>query len=71
MFEMTMLGAVLATVIALLVTTRLPRRQPTLYDSEVSEGKILVGVERPLAGSLEELARALTARGNGQLKTIA
>jgi hypothetical protein len=43
-FELTMLGSILATVLTLLVTAKLPG-QPTLYDPEVADGKILVGVE--------------------------
>src|SRR5262249_49902900 len=53
MFELTMLGAILATVIALLVTTNLPRRRPALYDPEVSAGQILVGIENPADTSVE------------------
>ena len=45
-FEMTMLGAILATVITLIVTAGLGRRMPTLYDPEVTNGKILVGDRR-------------------------
>jgi Protein of unknown function (DUF3341) len=44
MFELTMLGGILAAVITLLVTARLVRRRPALYDAAVSEGQILVGV---------------------------
>ncbi len=46
-FEMTMLGGILATVGALIVTAGLARRVPALYDPEVTSGKILVGVESP------------------------
>jgi ActD protein len=45
MFELTMLGAIVATVFTLFVTAKLPRRVPRLYDPEVTNGKILVGVE--------------------------
>jgi hypothetical protein len=44
MFEMTMLGAILATVATLLVTS-LGRRRARIYDPEISDGYILVGVE--------------------------
>jgi len=67
MFEMTMLGAILATVVTLLVAGRLVRRRPALYDPQVSEGKILVGVENP--SRAEELERALAAAG-GTIKRI-
>jgi hypothetical protein len=59
MFELTMLGAIVATVFTLFVTAKLPGRVPTLYDPEVTNGRILVGVdgardaaavERALAG---------------------
>jgi hypothetical protein len=46
-FEMTMLSAIVATVITLLVTAGLPSRGGTLYDRAVSDGYILVGVENP------------------------
>jgi hypothetical protein len=67
-FELTMLFAVLSTVVTLLVTAQLPRRRPRLYDPAVSEGRILVGLEDPSV-PMDALARALTVRG-GQLKTI-
>lgn len=43
-YELTMLGAILATLVTLLVSTRLPNWRPQLYDPEVSRGKILVGL---------------------------
>src|SRR6478672_7773257 len=42
-FELTMLGAILTTVVSLLVTSRLPTRKRALYDLEIAAGKILVG----------------------------
>ena len=68
LFELTMLFAILATVATMLVTARLPRRRQRLYDPQVSDGYILVGVE---GGEVtEELERALAADGLGQVKTI-
>jgi hypothetical protein len=67
-FELTMLFAVLSTVVTLLVTAQLPRRRPRLYDPAVSEGAILVGVEDSSVPQ-DALERALTVRG-GQFKTI-
>jgi ActD protein len=46
-FELTMLGAIIATVGTLIVTAGLGRRLPGLYDPAVSSGKILVGVAAP------------------------
>lgn len=37
-----MLGAILATVVTLVVSGLLPSRGQTLYDREVTDGKILV-----------------------------
>jgi Protein of unknown function (DUF3341) len=45
MFEMTMLGAILATVVSLFITAELPTTESKVYDVEVSQGKILVAVE--------------------------
>jgi hypothetical protein len=67
MFELTMLGAILATVISLLITAALPRRQPPLYDTAVSDGLILVGIEQAGSASPDALRQALAAAG-GQLK---
>ena len=68
MFEMTMLGAILATVATLLVTGGLVRRKPALYDPEVTNGKILVGVDNP--PRVEDVERALVAAGSPQIKRI-
>jgi ActD protein len=47
MFELTMLFAILAAVITLLVTAGLPGRRSALYDARVMDGQILVGVVNP------------------------
>ena len=60
-FEMTMLSAIIATVITLLITAGLPSRGGRLYDPEVSDGYILVGVENPADG--ERLESALEMHG--------
>jgi Protein of unknown function (DUF3341) len=70
MFEMTMLFAILATVGTLLVTTKLPRRQPKMYDAEVADGKILVGIEEPSL-PVEKIEQALTIQPGTSIKTIA
>jgi len=57
MFELTMLGGILAAVITLLVTARLVRRRPAFYDAAVSDGQILVGVAA--AGDPATVERAL------------
>lgn len=67
-FEMTMLGAILATVTTLFITAKLPNRGPRLYDPEISDGYILVGVENPADAARLEPALAV---GGGRVKTIA
>ena len=57
MFELTMLGGILATVMTLLVTSQLVRRRPAFYDPAVSDGQILVGVAAP--GDPAAVERAL------------
>lgn len=66
-FEMTMLSAIIATVITLLVTAGLPSRGGKLYDPEVSDGYILVGVEHPSDAPRLESALALDG---GRVKNI-
>jgi ActD protein len=67
-FELTMLGAILATVITLVVTARLGRGS-TIYDPAVSDGKILVGVEHDSQDRLRDVERALSA-APGEIKAI-
>jgi hypothetical protein len=70
MFELTMLGAILAAVATLIVTAGLGRRRPALYDPAVTDGKILVGVENPDQAAVPDLQRALLINPNITLKTI-
>ena len=69
-FEITMLGAILATVGTLVVTAGLMRRRPALYDPAVSDGKILVGLENPNESRIKDLEAALVGSSTGSLKTI-
>jgi hypothetical protein len=68
-FELTMLGAIVATVATLVVTAGLGRSS-TLYDAAVSDGKILVGVENPPDSAVGELETALGAVPEAQVKKI-
>ena len=61
MFELTMLGGILAAVATLLVTAGLPGRRPALYDPEIMDGSILVGVDNPPDAAVVE--RALNVPG--------
>ena len=66
-FEMTMLSAIIATVITLLITAGLPSKGGKMYDPEVSDGYILVGVENPSDGARLEPALALEG---GRVKRV-
>ncbi len=71
MFELTMLGAITATVATLVVSALLPSRGRTLYDPEVTtDGKILVGVENPPEGSVRDLEQSLGAPPGARVKTV-
>jgi len=70
MFEMTMLGAILATVVTLLVTAKLPMREPVLYDPDVADGKILVGVSHPREAAVGAIEGALAAGGAPEVKRV-
>jgi hypothetical protein len=68
-FEMTMLGAILATVIGLVMTAGLGRRVG-FYDPEVTDGSILVGVENPAPDRIADLQKALESPPGARIKTI-
>ena len=68
-FELTMLGAILATVVTLIVTAGLGRGGK-LYDPAVSDGKILVGVENPPDARVDDLRKALSAAPGAELKSL-
>ena len=68
-FELTMLGAILATVVTLIVTARLGRGS-SLYDPAVSQGKILVGVEHDSDARLKDVETALNAAPGGEIKVV-
>lgn len=66
MFEMTMLGAILATVVTLFITALAPgRSRARFYDPEISDGYILVGVED---ASDEERTADVLASVGGRVK---
>lgn len=70
MFELTMLGGILATVFALFITARLPSRGAALYDPEVADGKILVGVKDPNGDTIPALTHALRVDVDTQVKRL-
>lgn len=68
MYELAMLGAILATIVAFLVSARLPHYGKRLYDPEVTNGKILVGVTDPDRDSGGEIEQRLQQEGAEQVK---
>ena len=70
-FELTMLGSILATVATLVVSALLPAKGGSLYDPAVTvEGKRLVGVENPPEASGSDLERNLGAPPGALVKTV-
>ena len=67
MFELTMLGGILSAVATLIVTGGLARKMPAMYDSGVTDGKILVGVEMPRDAAAVE--RALRSVPGGDFRS--
>jgi hypothetical protein len=67
-YELTMLGAILMTLIVLLRGARLPNFKGVITDPEIWMGKILVGVAEPLASSQAELEKCLFEAGATQVK---
>jgi hypothetical protein len=65
-----MLGAITATVATLIVSALLPSRGCSLYDPEVTDGNILVGVENPVPASVSDLEMALSAPPGARVKTV-
>lgn len=68
MYELTMLSAILATLVTFLITARLPNYRKRLYDPEISDGKILIGVADPDGNYCAELKRQLHQEGAEKVK---
>ena len=63
-YELPMLGAILTTLITLLITARIPDwKGGKLYDPAISNGKILIGVTNPPEGAWDELQNKLRSAG--------
>ncbi|MGH9686624.1 MAG: quinol:electron acceptor oxidoreductase subunit ActD [Candidatus Acidiferrales bacterium] len=67
-YELTMLGAILATAVTLLITARLLHWKFDVYDPEVSFGKILIGVVDPAADSRADFESRLRGAGAEKVK---
>jgi hypothetical protein len=66
--ELIMLGAILTTLLTLLVGARLPNWFKQLYDPEISAGKILIGVVDPPRESRPELEKRLRDAGAAEIR---
>jgi hypothetical protein len=67
-YELTMLGAILTSLVVLLVGAGLPSFKPVIADPEIAAGRILVGVVDPPAGAQQELEGRLRQAGAQQIK---
>ncbi len=70
-YELAMLGAIVATVLTLLTSARLPDWSARLHDPEIALGKILIGVvnaPETAAGGRAEIERRLLDAGAPQVK---
>jgi Protein of unknown function (DUF3341) len=67
-YEMIMLGAILTTLVVLLIGAGLPNFKGVIADPEVGKGKILVGVVDPQESSQPEVERRLQQAGAWQVK---
>jgi hypothetical protein len=69
-FELTMLSAILATVLTLLITAGLPTRRAMFADPAVAEGAILLGVAPSFGAAGDDTVRqTLTSAGALAVKT--
>lgn len=66
-YELTMFGAILFTLLTLLLSARLPSLRTRLSDPEIWAGKILVGIVNPPENSRIEIQRRLRQAG-GEVK---
>jgi len=67
-FELTMLGAILATVAGLIVTAGLISRSTPIREPALADGWILVGVATPKP--IAHIEEALDPGGVGSVKTV-
>ncbi len=67
-YEMTMLGAILTTLLTLLITARLPNWRKQLYDQAVADGMILVGATNVSEASRIEVDRVLHEASGGPVR---
>lgn len=67
-YELTMLGAILTTAVTLLISAKLLHWKLDIYDPEVSQGKILIGVVDPASDARTEFEEQLRGAGAEKIK---
>jgi hypothetical protein len=70
-YELTMLGAIVWTLVTLLITARLPHFGKSLSDPAIWHGKILVGVTDPPEQARTELEKQFRQAGASEVKSTA
>jgi hypothetical protein len=70
-YELTMLGAIVWTLLTLLITARLPHFGKSLSDPAIWHGKILVGVTDPPEQARTELEKQFRQAGASEVKSSA
>lgn len=69
-YELTMLGAIVTTLITLLITAGLPNFGERLSDPAIWHGKILVGVTNPPDRARVEVETKLRQAGAAEVKSL-
>jgi hypothetical protein len=69
-YELTMLGAILTTLVTLLSAARLPDWRRQVYDTAVADGSILVGAVNPADSELIRIQEVLQSSGATAIKEI-
>jgi Protein of unknown function (DUF3341) len=69
-YELTMLGAILTTLVYLFVSAPLPSFGAELTDSEIWSGKILVGVADPPEASSAKIENAFLQAGASDVRKL-
>jgi hypothetical protein len=68
MYEMTMLAGVIATVVGIVIESRLPNMKPGIYDTRITEGWIGVVVSFDDDSKVADAERVLNGAGAVEIK---
>ena len=67
-YELTMFSVIITTLVTLLITSGLPKWNMPIYDAEVSNGMVLIGVVNPSENSRADLESRLQRAGAASVK---